>query len=931
MKSEVYEWINFKLSSKGYIRAEEDREDFVLSTGAGATKFSNWMKKAGCRFDHQTQKWTRLQDTVERRDDGYTPPSNPTTHAPLLNYREIWDKLQTSPSRKIASEELDISYNKISQIDRKLNHYFEEGALDDWLRVTEILGSIQRQRRRNLGILLEATFDHRHDRLLMELRQIFVEYVRDPVNNEPPTNEEINWVYQELVYEEEKNGKEERNEEKPPTPYQAISNIIDSAGSRNFSRSQGAWGQFEHECAEITGCGWKMGMCRSSSGKDNAINRMYTTGAIRSYPETLIHCLFIDDYLEEMTEVYRSEFGSKLRSSPMMILVQKRKQESPWTATRILVQDRHPLMPLTRNQIEDMFPNAEIIRIITEPLNLTDGWKDAPSESDKNPEQVQGRTKVEHLTDHETEPPNKSPGRPRNEDKMNQAILLLRDGHTSSEVADIVGAHQVTVRRWAAKAGIKGKRGPKVKGRAMDKARMLLTEGKTIQETAEQLDLNPGTVRRWLNDLFVNESHVENETSNHIEDETKIHQRADDTPLEKDLYFEISMKSGVYAEARATGSELVVLAGSTASAKDGPTWTNGRKLRNQLISDGTLIPSAREPSGMFYKFTRDYIFSSPSMAASVVRALQTNGRTAWKLKNSKERYIDIFGRKNKHANAVQEIMSENKTHNHYTLQQTLEEVLQLQKRYSSSPTEDMQERGILIRKVAPSIVRGWISKEEVNFSEGSDGVGRKSRIPWFRVFHQDYSPSATMGWYLVYLFALDGSAVYLSLNQGTTFSTGNDFVTRDVKETQDRVDRARAETVSILDEGDKPTNLLWDIDLRDDKRLAKGYENGNIWAISYKEGLIPDDQELRKDLLKMLTHLQTLYQNSLPHTGTKKWREEVQTRYPNAYKPWTFSDERELSRLFVEGKKIDFLSKKFGRRPGGIRSRLIKIGKLQEN
>ena len=51
-----------------------------------------------------------------------------------------------------------------------------------------------------------------------------------------------------------------------------LSEIIGHSGEFNFNRKQGSWGRFEKICTSITGCGWKMGMCKSSSGKDNAIN-----------------------------------------------------------------------------------------------------------------------------------------------------------------------------------------------------------------------------------------------------------------------------------------------------------------------------------------------------------------------------------------------------------------------------------------------------------------------------------------------------------------------------------------------------------------------------------------------------------------------------------------------------------------------------------
>jgi hypothetical protein len=59
---DINDWIDQTLAAKDYIQAQEDREDFILRTGAGATKFNKWMKKAGLYFNKQTGRWTRHKD-----------------------------------------------------------------------------------------------------------------------------------------------------------------------------------------------------------------------------------------------------------------------------------------------------------------------------------------------------------------------------------------------------------------------------------------------------------------------------------------------------------------------------------------------------------------------------------------------------------------------------------------------------------------------------------------------------------------------------------------------------------------------------------------------------------------------------------------------------------------------------------------------------
>ncbi len=52
----------------------------------------------------------------------------------------------------------------------------------------------------------------------------------------------------------------------------------------------------------------------------------------------------------------------------------------------------------------------------------------------------------------------------------------------------------------------------------------------------------------------------------------------------------------------------------------------------------------------------------------------------------------------------------------------------------------------------------------------------------------------------------------------------------------------------------------------------------------------------------------------------------IRSTHPQAYRKWTESEEQELKKLFERGKQMKELCEKFGRQPGGIRSRLKKLG-----
>ena len=55
------DWIRQRVSEKGYLTSQEDRDDFVSATGAGATKFNKWMKRANLVFNHKIGKWVEIE------------------------------------------------------------------------------------------------------------------------------------------------------------------------------------------------------------------------------------------------------------------------------------------------------------------------------------------------------------------------------------------------------------------------------------------------------------------------------------------------------------------------------------------------------------------------------------------------------------------------------------------------------------------------------------------------------------------------------------------------------------------------------------------------------------------------------------------------------------------------------------------------------
>jgi hypothetical protein len=93
----------------------------------------------------------------------------------------------------------------------------------------------------------------------------------------------------------------------------------------------------------------------------------------------------------------------------------------------------------------------------------------------------------------------------------------------------------------------------------------------------------------------------------------------------------LSNRHGVEARAVEADGEIIVLAGSRATAKDDFVSNTYGLLRDQLIKDGRLV---RTDDPKFLTFAEQVTFPSPSAASAVVLNRNDNGRTSWKIVGS---------------------------------------------------------------------------------------------------------------------------------------------------------------------------------------------------------------------------------------------------------------------------------------------------------
>ncbi|MEV0678197.1 DUF3578 domain-containing protein [Actinosynnema sp. NPDC050436] len=141
--------------------------------------------------------------------------------------------------------------------------------------------------------------------------------------------------------------------------------------------------------------------------------------------------------------------------------------------------------------------------------------------------------------------------------------------------------------------------------------------------------------------------------------------------------------------------------------------------------------------------------------------------------------------------------------------------------------------------------------------QARDHMGRKSEIPWVRVYSPEHSRSATEGWYVVYLFDAYGTSVHLTLMQGSTHVVNGEYRPRPDSELRLRVDWART---ALADHLEVRLDRVDDFTLPSRKRkLGQAYEAGMVTAFSYAVGAIPEETVLERDLAHMLSMLSALY------------------------------------------------------------------------
>lgn len=206
----------------------------------------------------------------------------------------------------------------------------------------------------------------------------------------------------------------------------------------------------------------------------------------------------------------------------------------------------------------------------------------------------------------------------------------------------------------------------------------------------------------------------------------------------------------------------------------------------------------------------------------------------------------------------------------------LQQILDFAPSYTYRPSPAMREWDAscqeLGRRLA-GVLAGDNGLQVLNLETAIGGhQGSYGPVPWVRVFSRALSPSATAGIYLAYLFAADGSRVYLSLQQGSSeLRSGRMRPASDPRQLRANGAAARS-SIRELIESPLGAGQVVQMELAGSSAPVKqyarqriaNYEHANILAIQYVTGNIPPEDDLLVDFGRTLTLLLALYGVAIP-------------------------------------------------------------------
>ncbi len=166
---------------------------------------------------------------------------------------------------------------------------------------------------------------------------------------------------------------------------------------------------------------------------------------------------------------------------------------------------------------------------------------------------------------------------------------------------------------------------------------------------------------------------------------------------------------------------------------------------------------------------------------------------------------------------------------------------------SACAKRDIKARDALVAAKARATLRMHLG-DAYPLNSGT-GIGTPAEVAWFAVHPKDTAGSAQEGFYLVYLFASDGSTAYLSLNQG-------------IENVKGGLNVLRKRALDIRTAANLASSGA-SIDLQATATRPTKYAAASSFAIAYPRHAVPLTEELLTDLDTMIGYLAAVTESGL--------------------------------------------------------------------
>lgn len=238
--------------------------------------------------------------------------------------------------------------------------------------------------------------------------------------------------------------------------------------------------------------------------------------------------------------------------------------------------------------------------------------------------------------------------------------------------------------------------------------------------------------------------------------------------------------------------------------------------------------------------------------------------------------------------AKEELHKYNTAMQQFSLKNHLDNIMANYIQAKREPFKD-HSLGTLLRKMIPAELRilPFLNEEHYKI-QGSIGQGKWADVPWFSILDKRITRTTQGGEYVVYLFAENMSAVYLTLAQGVTAASQE-------KGKMDKHAYLRNKTQEIrklipLANMDKDEN----IQLLSHGR-GKDYQISTVAYIKYERGKVPPDEKLVQDLQNVIEDYRIYVEEHILNETASTLEVEPVTEYIDSLpKP---IDDAEISSL----------------------------------